>query len=57
MCNNLFSDDEIRRYIETEVPLVHRALAIKALDSTLPIEVEEIGLLMAGEKAKRDSSS
>lgn len=50
MCDKIFSEDEIRLFSEGQVPKIHRGLVTRALNATSPTEVEEIGLLMAGEK-------
>lgn len=44
-----YTADEVANFINREVSPVNRALAMKALATTDQTELEEIGLLMAGE--------
>jgi hypothetical protein len=51
MCENLFDPADIRKFTETKVSTIHRSLALRALDEASLVDIQEIGLTMAGERA------
>lgn len=46
-----FDPDEARVFVQERVSSVHRALVLQALETDDPAAINEIGLLMAGEKS------
>jgi hypothetical protein len=47
-----FDPEEARKFIEAKVSPIHRALALQALETSDPSSIDDIGLLMAGEKSE-----
>lgn len=46
-----FDPNEARAFVEARVSSVHQALVLQALGMDDPVEINEIGLLISGEKA------